>query len=137
MGGGTGRGWEAMKMAVYAAQVDRVDQCVARLLATVRALGQEANTLVVFLSDNGGCAEFLLEEPGKPWELYNMDEDRTELNDLADREPQRVKELAKLYEAWAERCGVLPWPIRAGESVLRTRGRHIHLSYHKGRQFYP
>lgn len=282
--------WEAMKMAVYAAQVDRVDQCIGRLLATVRALGQEANTLVVFLSDNGGCAEFLLEEPGKPdpsiwgthtrdgrpmrignipglrpggedtfmtydlpwsnasnapfrlfkhwvheggistpfiaywparitrpaivhepvqlvdltatlieaasavypgerqgnpvpplegesflpllegrrwskeqplfwehegnraarvgmwklvgehgkhWELYNMDEDRTELNDLADKEPQRVKELAKLYEEWAQRCGVLSWPIRAGESVLRMRGRHIHLSYHKGRQFYP
>jgi len=46
--------WEAMKMAVYAAQVDRMDQGVARLLATLRALGQEENTLMIFLSDNGG-----------------------------------------------------------------------------------
>jgi len=282
--------WEAMKMAVYAAQVDRMDQGVARLLATLRALGQEENTLMIFLSDNGGCAEFLLEEPGKPdpsiwgtqtrdgrpigignipglrpgpedtfmtyelpwtnasnapfrlfkhwvreggistpfiaswparitcpaivhepvqlvdltatlieaasakypgerkgnpvpplegesflpllegrhwskqrplfwehegnraarvgmwklvgehgkpWELYNMSQDRTELNDLAGRERERVDELVKLYGAWAERCGVLPWPLRPGEYMLRMRGQHIHLSYHKSRQFYP
>ena len=49
--------WEAMKMAVYAAQVDRMDQGVARLLATLRALGQEENTLMIFLSDNGGYSQ--------------------------------------------------------------------------------
>ena len=42
------------------------------------------------------------------WELYDMQEDRTELNDLAAGEPGRVQEMAKLYEAWAERCGVIP-----------------------------
>jgi arylsulfatase len=42
------------------------------------------------------------------WELYDMEEDRTELNDLAAGEPDRVQEMAKLYEAWAERCGVIP-----------------------------
>jgi len=79
----------------------------------------------------------LVGEHGKPWELYNMSQDRTELNDLAGRERKRVDELAKLYGAWAERCGVLPWPLRAGEYMLRMRGQHIHLSYHRGRQFYP
>jgi hypothetical protein len=64
-------------------------------------------------------------------------EDRTELNSLAGRERERVDELVKLYGAWAERCGVLPWPLRAGEYMLRMRGQHIHLSYHRGRQFYP
>ena len=64
-------------------------------------------------------------------------EDRTELNSLAGKERERVDELVKLYGAWAERCGVLPWPLRAGEYMLRMRGQHIHLSCHRGRQFYP
>jgi arylsulfatase A-like enzyme len=42
---------------VYAAMIDNVDQNVGRLLATVEALGELDNTLVVFTSDNGGTAE--------------------------------------------------------------------------------
>lgn len=45
------------------------------------------------------------------WELYNMTEDRTELNNLIDNESSRATEMINLYNAWAERCGVLPWPI--------------------------
>ena len=44
-------------MAVYAAMVDRMDQNIGRLLETVRALGKESNTLVLFLSDNGASDE--------------------------------------------------------------------------------
>jgi arylsulfatase len=43
----------------------------------------------------------------RPWELYDMDADRTELHDLAAREPGRVREMAAQYDAWAKRCGVL------------------------------
>ena len=46
-----------LKMAVYAAQIDRMDQNIGRLLAKVREIGAEQNTLVLFLADNGGCAE--------------------------------------------------------------------------------
>ena len=42
------------------------------------------------------------------WELYDMEADRTEMNDLAAREPERVREMSALYAAWAERCGVIP-----------------------------
>ncbi len=45
--------------------------------------------------------------PG-PWELYDMEADRTELHDLAARHPDRVTEMRALYEAWAARCGVIP-----------------------------
>lgn len=48
-------GWD-LKMAVYAAMVDRLDQNIGRVLRTVRELGKEDNTLVIFLSDNGGSA---------------------------------------------------------------------------------
>lgn len=45
--------FEDARMSVYAAQVDRMDQAIGRVLAEVKKLGQEDNTLVIFLSDNG------------------------------------------------------------------------------------
>jgi arylsulfatase A-like enzyme len=41
------------------------------------------------------------------WELYDMEVDRTELNDLAEQHPERVADMARQYDAWAERCGVI------------------------------
>ncbi|UCG57300.1 MAG: arylsulfatase [Phycisphaerales bacterium] len=46
-----------LKMAVYAAMVDRMDQAIGRVLAKVKQIGKWENTLVLFLADNGGCAE--------------------------------------------------------------------------------
>src|SRR5699024_4178338 len=45
--------------------------------------------------------------PGE-WELFDMDEDRTELNDLSHEYSEKVKDMAKQDEAWAERCDVVP-----------------------------
>ncbi len=45
------------KMAVYAAMIDRMDQNIGKLISTLKKNGQYENTLIVFLSDNGGCAE--------------------------------------------------------------------------------
>ncbi len=53
----TNRVWQDRRMAVYAAMVDRMDQNIGRLLATLKETGVETNTLVMFLSDNGGCSE--------------------------------------------------------------------------------
>jgi arylsulfatase A-like enzyme len=49
--------WEARCMEVYAAQIDRMDQNIGKILATLREKNQLDNTLILFLSDNGGCAE--------------------------------------------------------------------------------
>jgi arylsulfatase len=51
------KAWESRCMEVYAAQVDRMDQNVGKILAALRESGQYENTLILFLSDNGGCAE--------------------------------------------------------------------------------
>ena len=239
-----------LKMAVYAAQIERMDHGIGRVLNKIKELGQEENTLVMFLADNGGCAEggptgfdrrknglppggvdsymsyglswanasntpfrrykhwvheggiatpFIASWPaviksgkithevghiidvmatcldaagaeypkthkdkavtplegksllpifrngsrrghdalfwehegnravrrgkwklvsahGGPWELYDLEADRTELNDLADKHPDKVDEMKALYESWAERCGVRPWPIKKPKS---------------------
>ncbi len=57
---GSNQDWEDLRMATYAAMVDRMDQNIGRLLATLDELGIAENTIVMFLSDNGGCTE----EPG-------------------------------------------------------------------------
>ena len=229
-----------LKMAVYAGQVDCMDQGIGRILAKLKQMGVERNTLVMFLSDNGGCAEHinrknrrgpigtrdsfasyglswanasntpfrrfkhytheggiatplvarwpevirdggrithqaghvidimatccdvagveypatfagrqitplegksllpifqgkrraghdalywehegnlavrqgkwkLVQQNKRPLELYDMAADRTELNDLASANPEKVRELSALYDAWAKRCNVQPW----------------------------
>ncbi len=51
------REYQARLMAVYAAMVDSMDQGVGRILSQLEQAGVADRTLVMFLSDNGGCAE--------------------------------------------------------------------------------
>jgi arylsulfatase A-like enzyme len=241
------------RMAVYAAQIDRMDRGIGRIVATLEETGQLNNTLIFFLSDNGGCAEggpwgferkdggtlgedssyasyglswanasntpfrrykhwvheggissplvvhwpaqieargAIRRQPGHvidimatcldaagatypssyagqaieplegkslvpafedgpiereaiywehegnravrrgkwklvskhpgAWELYDLEADRTELTDLADEQPELVAELSALYEVWAQRCGVRPWPVREDVGSEKT-----------------
>lgn len=48
--------------------------------------------------------------PAGDWELYNIVRDRTELNNLAAKEPRRVEEMVRKWETWAERTQTIPWP---------------------------
>jgi arylsulfatase len=48
----------ARRMAVYAAMVDCLDRNVGRVVADLKAHGELENTFVLFLSDNGACAEW-------------------------------------------------------------------------------
>jgi arylsulfatase A-like enzyme len=57
------------------------------------------------------------------WELYDLAFDRTEMHDLAAQEPARVKEMAAQWEAWAERVGVLPWPLGGGDGAGKGKGQ--------------
>jgi len=50
----------------------------------------------------------LVSKHNQPWELYDMQADRTELHDLAAEKPQLVAELSALWNAWALRAHVLP-----------------------------
>ena len=44
-------------MEVYAAMIDNVDQNIGRILSSIKKSGEANNTLILFLSDNGSCAE--------------------------------------------------------------------------------
>lgn len=51
------------------------------------------------------------------WELYNLADDRTEMNDVAADEPQRLREMTEIYEEWAAHSAVVDW-----ESIQRAWG---------------
>ncbi len=61
--------WEAERMAVYAAQIDCLDQNVGRVMEALRETGADRNTLVLFLSDNGSADTSVgnLDKPGRTW----------------------------------------------------------------------
>jgi len=46
----------------------------------------------------------------QPWELYNMADDRSEMNDLVDKHPGQAKALAAKWNAYAKRANVFPMP---------------------------
>jgi arylsulfatase len=52
---------------------------------------------------------------GQAWELYDLANDRVERNNLAAQEPERVKELAARWNAWARRTQVYPSPVLGKE----------------------
>lgn len=51
------KAFDARCMEVYAAQVDSMDQGIGRIVAELKAQGLFENTLILYMQDNGGCAE--------------------------------------------------------------------------------
>ena len=60
------KAWQLRRMEVYAAQVDRMDRGIGRVVDRLKAHGALDNTLILFLSDNGGCHE----ELAASWDNY-------------------------------------------------------------------
>jgi len=57
-----------------------------------------------------GEMKFEARGPLPDWELYDVDIDRTETNDLADAYPEIIRDLSEKWEEWAVRVKVKPWP---------------------------
>ena len=110
----------AQRMAVYAGMVTGMDRNIGRLLADLRASGQLDHTLVIFLSDNGACAE---------WEPFGFEMVATEnprpgtgINQGTQMLPNKLyagAELAQMGQpgsfpsygsAWANACNT-PWRL--------------------------
>lgn len=58
------RRFQATKMAIHAAMVDRMDQEIGRIVAQLKAMGAYENTLIFFASDNGASAEIMVRNGG-------------------------------------------------------------------------
>ncbi len=58
------RRFQATKMAIHAAMVDRMDREIGRILAQLKDMGAFGNTLIFFASDNGASAEIMVRNGG-------------------------------------------------------------------------
>ncbi len=56
----------------------------------------------------------------EPWELYNMQKDRSELKDLSSQYPQKVKRMVKMWEKWAHETNVYPMPWKEEQPNERS-----------------
>ena len=118
--------FEDLRMAVYAAMIDNMDQNIGRLLSTLESSGELDNTLVCFLSDNGGCSE----EPGG--------------RDPAKRNPGPKEDYVavgpswgwaqnapfKRYKSWLHEGGITTpmiarWPGKIAAGAIQREPAHI------------
>ena len=84
--------------------------------------------------------------PGTPfendkWELFHLDRDFSEVDDLAAKQPERLAELTKLWWSEAEKHNVLPLDDRFGarfaENAARFQGARSHFVFHAGMGHVP
>ncbi|HEY9237164.1 MAG TPA: arylsulfatase [Phenylobacterium sp.] len=84
--------------------------------------------------------------PGAPfdadrWELYHLDADFSETEDLAERDPARLEAMVAEWWRQAERCKVLPLDDRFGprfaENAQRHQGARKRFVFHKGMGHVP
>jgi len=76
-------------------------------------LGKKRDDEILYWEHEGNRAvrkgDWKLVSAGRgAWELYEMTKDRCEMHDLAKEMPEKVKELDKLWQAWAKRAQVIP-----------------------------
>ncbi|MDA0348133.1 MAG: arylsulfatase [Verrucomicrobia bacterium] len=61
----------------------------------------------------------------KPWELFDLDADRSESNDLINKYPDIARKLEVAYDEWAERVGVISWDEAQDFSVYSIRRKKL------------
>jgi arylsulfatase A-like enzyme len=129
----------ARRMAIFAAMIDRMDQQIGRVFSDLKAHGEFENTLVIFLSDNGACAE---------WDWRGFDEYSSNINHLhtdldamgqagtfhsvgsgwanASNTPWRMYKHYN-YEGGINSPGIIHWPsrLKAMAGQLHHQPAHI------------
>ncbi|MGL4944212.1 MAG: arylsulfatase [Thermoguttaceae bacterium] len=95
----------ARRMAIYAAMIDSMDQNIARIVADLKQHNELDNTLILFLSDNGACAE---------WDPFGFDDESGPKNTLHTGDALDTMGSAGTYHSvgsgWANASNT-PWRL--------------------------
>ncbi|MBK9171229.1 MAG: arylsulfatase [Bryobacterales bacterium] len=112
--------WQQRRMEVYAAQVDRMDQGIGRIVAALRESEAEENTLILFLADNGGCAEELRENPRQPRARHVPEKTRAGEPVQLGNDPQVMPGPENTYQSYG-----IPW-ANASNTPFRLYKHWVH-----------
>jgi arylsulfatase len=96
------------------------------LLKTLQGSKNPLHTEPIFIEHEGNRIARdgkwkLVSYANKAWELFDMDEDRSEINDLASQHPSIVNRLNSAFAQWSKRVGVVDWKIARTYSVYRAK----------------
>jgi arylsulfatase len=138
--------WQQRRMEVYAAQIDRMDQSIGRILDKLKQTGAEENTLILFLADNGGCAEELAGRGPLPRHIPEKTRDGRPVR--RGNDPQIMpgpddtyqsygigwanasNTPFRLYKHWVHEGGIATPLIAHWPAVIRKRGGFSHQPGH-------
>lgn len=116
--------WD-LRMAVYAAQIDCMDQGIGKVLAQLEAMKQTDNTLVLFLADNGGCAEII--DQGTPGKRAG---DKDSFLSYGVGWANASNTPFRLYKHWVHEGGIsspliASWPAVIKEPAITAQPGHL------------
>jgi arylsulfatase len=111
------KAWNIRRMEVYAAMIDRMDQGIGRIVEKLKAEKQSDNTLILFLADNGGCAE----------EYGSRGPVRPNAEQAAKLEPIKADDLQAAMRPPITRSGR---PVQTGKGVMPGPA-HTYIAYGK------
>lgn len=114
--------WEAAGMEVYAAMIDRMDQGIGKIVAELKRTGQLDNTLVLFLQDNGGCAEVM----GRTGNKDHPNIERPEMPTLPPLKPDALLPPGSVPPQTRD-----GFPVRMGPKVM-PGGPDTYVAYGQG-----
>jgi len=125
------------RRAMYAAQIDRMDQNIGRLVDYLKSIGEYENTLILFLSDNGCSAEPETELFGYKWGV-NTSDNYAEWKEESGRSSSQGLAWANFsnipfrkYKKWAHEGGtatplIAHWPEKiVGAGRLAPQTGHV------------
>lgn len=61
------------------------------------------------------------------WELYDLEADRSELNNLSEKHPERARQMAEKWEAWAIEANAKPWPWNRNKKSVGSKKKAFNL----------
>ncbi len=120
--------FQANKMAIHAAMIDRMDQEIGRVIAQLKAMNAFANTLILFASDNGASAEMMVRGGGHD-PAAAMGSAATYLS-LGPGWSSAANTPFRRHKTWVHEGGIATPLIAHWPAGIRARGELRHAPAH-------
>jgi len=122
------KAFQATKMAIHAAMIDRMDREIGRVLDQLRKMGAWENTVVLFVSDNGASAEQIIR--GDKHDPSAQPGSRRSYLCLGPGWSTAANTPLRLHKSWVHEGGIASPFIVHWPAGLRARGELRHNPGH-------